>query len=430
MGSLKARLEISFLFFITPSLVIYYFLACDKFQCSLAKPVLELWTGELTIPRLVALVPHPTYEAVKIAFLWIGFQAFLYLYCPGPKAYGQETPAGHVLEYNANGLNAWFVTHFVLAGLVYYGVIPASILYDNWGPLLIVANIIGFALAIFAYIKANYFPTHPDDCKFGKSGLYDFFMGIEFNPRIGKVFDFKLFFNGRPGIIGWNVINLSFMAAQYKMHGFVSNSMILVTLLHLIYILDFFFNEDWYLKTIDICHDHYGWYLAWGDVVWLPWMYTLQGYYLVTNPITLSTPYFLLVLTGALTGYYIFRASNEQRHRFRKLNGKMTIWGKPAEYITAYYTTGDGRKHQSLLLTSGFWGLSRHFNYLGDLLFSFSCCAACGTNHFLPYFYIVNMLVLLLWRIERDHSRCGQKYGPFWVQYCQKVPYKLVPYIY
>jgi hypothetical protein len=52
--------------------------------------------------------------------------------------------------------------------------------------------------------------------------------------------------------------------------------MIMVTLLHMLYILDFFFNEDWYLKTIDIAHDHYGWYLAWGDLVWLPWMYTLQ----------------------------------------------------------------------------------------------------------------------------------------------------------
>lgn len=40
--------------------------------------------------------------------------------------------------------------------------------------------------------------------------------------------------------------------------------------------LDFFWNETWYLKTIDICHDHFGWYLGWGDCVWLPYLYTLQ----------------------------------------------------------------------------------------------------------------------------------------------------------
>jgi hypothetical protein len=35
-----------------------------------------------------------------------------------------------------------------------------------------------------------------------------------------------------------------------------------------------------YLRTIDIAHDHFGFYLAWGDVVWLPFMYTLQSQYL------------------------------------------------------------------------------------------------------------------------------------------------------
>lgn len=47
-------------------------------------------------------------------------------------------------------------------------------------------------------------------------------------------------------------------------------------MLQAIYVLDFFWNETWYLKTIDICHDHFGWYLGWGDCVWLPYLYTLQ----------------------------------------------------------------------------------------------------------------------------------------------------------
>jgi 7-dehydrocholesterol reductase len=38
-------------------------------------------------------------------------------------------------------------------------------------------------------------------------------MGIELNPRIGKLWDFKLFHNGRPGIIAWTLINFSFMCA-------------------------------------------------------------------------------------------------------------------------------------------------------------------------------------------------------------------------
>lgn len=56
-------------------------------------------------------------------------------------------------------------------------------------------------------------------------------MGIEFNPRVGKWFDFKLFFNGRPGIVAWTLINLSFMAKQQQLYGHVTNSMLLVNVL-------------------------------------------------------------------------------------------------------------------------------------------------------------------------------------------------------
>jgi len=306
---------------------------------------------------------------------------------------------------------------------------PATIVYDNWGSLLIIANVFGYALASFAYLKAKVAPTHPEDNKNSGSIIYDYFMGVEFNPRIGD-FDFKLFFNGRPGIGGWNIFNLSFMAAQYHLHGKITNSIVLVTILHATYILDFFWNEDWYLRTIDIAHDHFGWYLAWGDTVWLPWMYTLQGFYLVHVPYELSRTEFIIVaLIGAL-GYYIFRAVNNQKNDFRKDPFNATIWGKKATFIEAPYETSDGKTRKSYLLTSGFWGFARHFNYLGDLLLSFAFCAACGFNHLYPYFYIVYMTLLLVNRVERDHGRCSQKYGSKWTEYTKAVPYKIVPYIY
>jgi 7-dehydrocholesterol reductase len=149
-------------------------------------------------------------------------------------------------------LLAWFVTHALYFGLAVYGLFPASLVADNWGSLLIAANIYGYFLTFFSYAKAYLFPSHPDDRKFSNSWAYDLFMGIEFNPRFGKYFDFKLFHNGRPGIVAWTLINASFAAAQYNEIGYVTNSMILLNLLHAIYVLDFFYNEDWYLRTIDI----------------------------------------------------------------------------------------------------------------------------------------------------------------------------------
>lgn len=67
--------------------------------------------------------------------------------------------------------------------------------------------------------------------KFTGNFFYNYMMGVEFNPRIGKWFDFKLFFNGRPGIVAWTLINLSFAAKQRELYGHVTNSMVLVNVL-------------------------------------------------------------------------------------------------------------------------------------------------------------------------------------------------------
>lgn len=67
--------------------------------------------------------------------------------------------------------------------------------------------------------------------KFTGNFFYDFMMGIEFNPRLGKWFDFKLFFNGRPGIVAWTLINLSYAAKQKELYGEITNSMILINVL-------------------------------------------------------------------------------------------------------------------------------------------------------------------------------------------------------
>jgi protein-S-isoprenylcysteine O-methyltransferase Ste14 len=59
----------------------------------------------------------------------------------------------------------------------------------------------------------------------------------------------------------------------------------------------------------------------------------------------------------------------------------------------------------SYLLTSGWWGISRHANYLGDLMMSLSWCLLCGFTYILPYFYIVYMTILLTGRVFRDEAR-------------------------
>jgi 7-dehydrocholesterol reductase len=252
-----------------------------------------------------------------------------------------------------NGFSAWLITNVLFISLCVLGILDPAIIAKHWSGLLLSANILGFLLSFFAFLKAHLFPTHTLDLKFSGSLAYDFYMGIEFNPRFGRTWDFKLFTNGRPGIVAWTLIDLSFVAWQYEIHGFVSNSIVVVTILHAIYVIDFFLNEDWYLRTIDIAHDHFGFYLAWGSLVWLPSMYTLQTQYLARYPVEFPWPVAAATLGVGVAGYLLFRSVNWQKDVVRRTNGNCLIWGKTAEVLVCDYVTQDGGKHKSLLLCSG-----------------------------------------------------------------------------
>ncbi|KAK1907883.1 hypothetical protein P3342_006213, partial [Pyrenophora teres f. teres] len=259
------------------------------------------------------------------------------------------------------------------------------------------------------------------------SVFYDFYMGIEHNPRIGNDFDLKLFIIGRLGMISWTLIDISNIAYQYQTHHVITPSLVLVTILHGIYVVDFFIHEDWYLRTIDIAHDHFGFYLAWGCIVWVPSTYTLQAQYLGHFPTVVSRIYLTIVFGLGLAGYIVFRVANNQKDRVRSSNGNCVVFGQPPRYIRAIYKTADGKVHESILLCSGWWGWSRHANYVGDLLMSFAMCALVGTTKPLVWFYGFFMLVLLIHRCLRDESRCHDKYGKYWQEYCRRVRWRLIP---
>ncbi|OMJ20506.1 7-dehydrocholesterol reductase [Smittium culicis] len=433
--SYQNRLTCLLLLLLTPFWVSFLWASCTYYNCSVVNIIYDFFASlsEGTLFEfLIKVTPAPTFKGFGLYIFWVLFQALMYMYWPSNIGTGQMTPAGNILSYRVNGLRVWVVTHILfILGASITGLYSMAIIQENWGALLIATNCLGYLLTVFVYFKAYYFPTHKEDCKFSGSTIYDLYMGIEHNPRIGDTFDFKLFFNGRPGIVAWTLINLSFAVAQYKQLGFVTNSMVLLNFLHAIYVVDFFYFEDWYLRTIDIAHDHFGYYLAWGDCVWLPFTYTLQSHYIYRNPESLSWFSFIFVLTIGLVGYYIFRHANNQKDLVRKSDGNINIWGAPARFIRASYTTSDNKVHNSILLTSGFWGISRHFNYIGDLLMCLSFGMACGLQFdFIPYYYLIYMTILLVHRISRDQDRCKAKYGIFWDQYCEAVPYKLIPFIY
>ncbi|KAJ7203824.1 7-dehydrosterol-delta 7-reductase [Mycena pura] len=368
-------------------------------------------------------------DSIKLYGIWVVFQATLFVVLPGATGYGERTPAGNRLRYKINGLLSWFLTLGVclLGGLCSWW--DADIVAKQWIGLMVAASAYGMSLTVVAYVKAHIAPSHSSDRKFSGSWFHDIFAGIELNPRIGHL-DLKLFNIGRVGMTAWTIVNLSLAASQYQRFRYVCNGMIVVNILQNLYILDFFYHEAWYTRTIDIAHDHFGFYLAWGGAAWIPSMYTLQAQYLAHYPSNMSQVTALIILLAGVFGYWMFRVANHQRTVARRSSGNCVIWGKKPVFITAHYTTSNGERHTSLLLCSGFWGIVRHFNYIADLVLTFAMCAPCGTQNVLPYAYFVYMTVLLIHRTTRDEDRCSKKYGKDWELYKAQVPYALVPGIY
>lgn len=61
--------------------------------------------------------------------------------------------------------------------------------------------------------------------------------------------------------------------------------------------MNVFVSQEAILTTMDLMHDGFGFMLAFGDLVWVPFTYTLQAYYLVLHPNALSLPAVIAIVT-------------------------------------------------------------------------------------------------------------------------------------
>lgn len=71
---------------------------------------------------------------------------------------------------------------------------------------------------------------------------------------------------------------------------------------------------------MDIVTDGFGFMLAVGDLVVVPFIYSLQARYLAFHPVELGPFWTFAILAINVFGYYIFRTANGEKDMFR--NGK------------------------------------------------------------------------------------------------------------
>ncbi|KIG15155.1 Delta(24(24(1)))-sterol reductase [Enhygromyxa salina] len=341
---------------------------------------------------------------------------------PGQMIQGQPLPgSGKRLTYKVNGMALFVAVHMLIFVGAWFLDLSLTPLLDHFWSLLVAANIITVAWLVLmnrgsrARLRkaAAGDEAQTDDPK--HSVLGRLWYGIELNPQFLGV-DLKTFAY-QPSLIGLGVLNVAFGWAQYEQLGHLTPQMLAYQVFWWGYLFSHYWIEDNVLSMWDVIAERFGLMLLWGDLVLVPFFYCIGGWWLLANPEPMPIWRVLAIVALHVTGLWIFRESNSQKHRF-KLDPGATIWGKPARTV-------GGR-----LLVSGWWGIGRKINYTGEIMVYASFALCTGFSSVIPYLLPLWLCVLLPHRAWRDEQRCAAKYGEVWVEYTQIAKFRMIPFLY
>ncbi|CAI7788074.1 unnamed protein product [Closterium sp. NIES-53] len=400
----------------------------------------------------------PSLRAIAILSAYVAFLIVAGAILPGKVFPGTALSDGTRLHYKCNGFRVLLLLLALLGYGVLSGHLSATIVADLAGELFATTFAFTVFLSLALYL-AGVFSTNAKSSslkpKFHGNFISDFIYGVQLNPSVFGL-DLK-FFCLRPAMMGWLLINLSIAAKQHELllklpdtshaitlaslnltailpASIASSSITTLPLITLpmflyqiftaIYVLDYFWFEEYMTSTWDIIAENFGFMLVFGDLIWIPFTFSVQAWWLLAHgtarnsiAATVSLPFAITTVAVFVVGYAVFRGANRQKHIF-KHDPTAKIWGKTPRVVG------------SRLLVSGYWGIARHCNYLGDLMLALSYSLPCAFYSLCPYFYPIYLLILLLWRERRDEARCRAKYTEVWKEYCRIVPWRIVPFVY
>lgn len=348
---------------------------------------------------------------------WIIYSVITILnYClPGRRVTGyvRHSKTGELLKYRLNGIFVLITSIILWILLGYLGWIPYDWLYSvRWYSL---AGAFSFGL-IFSLLIVLPYPST------GRSWFADLFFGRLENPqyRNGRI-DAKVWLY-LIGAVMLELNVLSFAAHQYLAFGKISSAAFVCAGMLTYFVFDYLTFEKVHLYTYDFFAERVGIKLGWGCLAFYPYFYLIALWSTIDlqNP---DTPSWLLCCFAIvfILGWTLSRGANMQKYFFKTHPGKTFLGIKPV-------TISDGNNS---LLINGFWGVSRHINYLGEILMA--CAIALSVGYPLiiwGWLYPLYYLLLLLPRQFADDRRCTSKYGKLWTDYSKKVKYRIIPFLY
>ncbi|XP_051963648.1 delta(14)-sterol reductase TM7SF2 [Xyrauchen texanus] len=364
-------------------------------------------------------LPIWDWTAVSVVLLFTGLQGVLYYLPVGQVTEGKMGFNGKRLKYKLNGLYAFLVSVVLLLGLWFCGVLRASGVTDRLFALVTAGMSVALMLSLALYLcpVTTHSSAHVYYHNTAKP-LLNFALGQNLDPRLGEI-DVKQFVMVRIGFIGWALMDLNYLLSAVEMNS-LSVSLLLVTVFQLIYILDFLIDEASVLTTKEFTEEPIGFIMILGEFIWIPFFSSLPVYFLLQRPNHIHVLSAVPICLMFGIGFLIYYLSNEQKDGFRR---------NPNDPAYASLRTIQSPSGHSLL-ASGWFGWVRHPNYFGDILMMFAWCFPCGFTSVLPYLPALQCFNLLRRRASEIEDSCLKKHGNAWQEYCRRVPYKLLPYVY
>jgi len=258
----------------------------------------------------------------------------------------------------------------------------------------------------------------------GRGTILDLYLGRRFNPRLfGDRTDAKMALYVL-GAVLLELNLLSFAAHHVLTHpDNVSPGVVLYVALFSWFVCDYLLFERVHLYTYDLFAERVGFKLVWGCLFWYPYFYGV-GLWSVADLPNPEAPTWLLVLATFLffAGWTLARGSNMQKFAFKRYPHRAFLG------LIQPTALSDGERR---VLCSGFWGVSRHVNYLGEVLMATGLALSLGWPLAIgPWLYPLYYILLLGFRERDDDRRCAEKYGRLWEEYRQRVRWRIVPGVY
>jgi delta24(24(1))-sterol reductase len=387
------------------------------------------------LSRMCAYIVHGALPTLPALLVYVGFLAvelFFARVLPGPRVQGLPIgeEGGRKREYVCNGAASWYAT-LALAGLLHVtGLVPITSYAKNLGSTLTIAVLTADIVAICAYIATV---RSGKQVRMTGNVIYDLFMGAVLNPKIARL-ELKFFTVARVSFFLLFLLTVSAAVRYYELYGHVSWPLLFMVVAHGLYANACAKGEECIPTSWDIFHEKWGWMLIFWNLAGVPWVYSFNSYYLLSNPSVAHSVGYLAFLFSALLGvYFVWDTAQSQKNRFRMQERgtyikRMTFpqlpWGTLRD--PQYLVTASG----GTLLIDGWWRYARKIHYTADIVMALLWGLACGFHGALPYLYPAFFTAMILHRAKRDEKRCRDKYGTDWDRYKQLVPNKYIPFVF